>query len=212
MKCSTYFLSFEEDDDDGPICTWFVGPPIAIVNGDEFSWDASAKLCCRRLNSLSLSVVNCDVAMAVVVDEDDEVDDAVGNTTGGLFSMSTFTFSIGSCLSSPLFRGFASFEDVEEDVDGGLASKNQWKIIGFNPTIVRMRSYKVNMDHDDGCEPMFQKSMVDVDSLDVVEKLDRAQWNVDDGSLYSNDDNRLVVVDETNHQYLTEVARKKNKW
>jgi hypothetical protein len=53
-----YFLNFDEDDDEGPICTLFVVPPIAIVNGDAFSCDMSVNVCCRRLNSFNLSVVN----------------------------------------------------------------------------------------------------------------------------------------------------------
>ena len=55
-----YFRNFDDEDDDGPICTLFVDPLMAIVNGDAFSCDISVSVCCRTLNSLSLSIVNCD--------------------------------------------------------------------------------------------------------------------------------------------------------
>lgn len=62
---------------------------------------------CRRLNSFNLSVVNCDVSFA----------------DGGLFSTSTLTFSRHSSFKSG-FRDvrLASFDDVDEDADGGLVS------------------------------------------------------------------------------------------
>ena len=58
IKFFYYFRNFDDDDDDGPICTLFVVPPIAIVNGVAFSCDMSVNVCCRRLNSFNLSVVN----------------------------------------------------------------------------------------------------------------------------------------------------------
>lgn len=99
---------------------------MAIVKGDPFSCEISFKACCRRLNSFSLSVVNCDVAVVLVVvvvvtnDEDEFVDVVI--TTGGLFSISIFTLSIGSCFNSALAIVFASVDDVEDDVDGGFPS------------------------------------------------------------------------------------------
>ncbi len=102
-----YFRNFDDDDDDGPICTLFVVPPVVIVNGDAFSWDMSVKVCCRRLNSFSLSLVKWDEPVAV--------DDG----GGGLFSISTLTLSIHSIFKS----GFASVDEVDDDVDGGLASR-----------------------------------------------------------------------------------------
>ena len=104
----TDFRSFEDDDDDGPICAWLPAPPVAIVSGAAFSCERSVRVCCRRLNSFSLSVVNCEWLA-----EDDVC------IAGGLFSMSVFTLSRDSVLSS----GWASFEDVEDDAEGGLASE-----------------------------------------------------------------------------------------
>jgi hypothetical protein len=68
----------------------------------------SVKVCCRRLNSFNLSLVKWDETVAV--------DDGGG---GGLFSISTLTFSIHSIFKS----GFASVDEVDDDVDGGLASR-----------------------------------------------------------------------------------------
>lgn len=46
---------------------------MAMVNGDVFSCEISFKFCCRRLNSVSFSVVNCDEIVVVVKDDDDDV-------------------------------------------------------------------------------------------------------------------------------------------
>jgi len=109
-----YFRNFDDDEEDGPICTLFVAPPIAIVNGDAFSCDMSVNVCCRRLNSFNLSVVNCDDPV-VVIDG--------GSGSGGLFSVSNFILSLHSFFKSVLPAVFASVDEVDDDVDGGLGSK-----------------------------------------------------------------------------------------
>jgi hypothetical protein len=108
-----YFRNFDDDDEDGPICTLFVAPPIAIVNGIAFSCDMSVNVCCRRLNSFNLSAVNCDDP-AVVID--------VGGGGGGLFSVSNLILSLHSFFKSVLPAVFASVDEVDDDVDGGLGS------------------------------------------------------------------------------------------
>jgi len=108
-----YFRNFDDDDEDGPICTLFVAPPIAIVNGVAFSCDMSVNVCCRRLNSFNLSVVNCDDP-AVVIDG--------GGSGGGLFSVSNLILSLHSFFKSVLPAVFASVDEVDDDVDGGLGS------------------------------------------------------------------------------------------
>lgn len=75
----------------------------------------SVNVCCRRLNSLSLSAVNCDDP--VVVDN--------GGGGGGLFSISIFIFSLHSSFKSEFAAGFASVDDVDDDAEGGLPSKNR---------------------------------------------------------------------------------------
>jgi hypothetical protein len=70
----------------------------------------SVNVCCRRLNSFSLSVVNCDDPVVVV-------------DGGGLFSTSNLIFSLHSIFKSGFATVFASVDDVDDDVDGGLGSK-----------------------------------------------------------------------------------------
>jgi len=98
-----YFRNFVDDDDIGPVC-FPLAPPTAIVNGVAFSSD----VLCRRLNSFNLPVGICDVPFVA----------------GGLFSTLTLTLSRHSSFKS----GFpdvilASFDDVDDDVDGGFGSK-----------------------------------------------------------------------------------------
>lgn len=121
-----YFLNFDDDDDDGPICTLFVGPPIAIVSADAFSCDVSVNVCCRKLNSFNLSVVNWDGPDVVVVG---------GKGGGGLFSISSLTLSIHSIFKSGFTTVFASADEVDDDVDGGLASKIKWKFSWCSSTV-----------------------------------------------------------------------------
>ncbi len=113
-----YLRNFVDDEDVAPICTLFVEPLIAIDNGDAFSCDMSVNVCCRRLNSFNLSVVSCDEPAVVVVN-----DGGGGGGGGGLFSISNFIFSFGSSFKSGLAAVFASADDVEDDVEGGFASK-----------------------------------------------------------------------------------------
>ena len=68
----------------------------------------------------------------------------------------------------------------------------------------------VNMDHDVEILRMYQMLMVDVNWVDELKMPNNVQWNVDDDSQYNNDDN-LLMVDETNHQHLIEVAKIKIK-
>jgi hypothetical protein len=117
LESNFYFRNFDDDEDDGPICTLFVVPPIAIVNGDAFSCDMSVNVCCRRLNSFNLSVVNCDEPVVVVVVVDG------GGGGGGLFSISNFIFSLHSIFKSGLTAVFASVDEVDDDVEGGFASE-----------------------------------------------------------------------------------------
>jgi hypothetical protein len=117
-KIIFYFRNFVDDDDVGPICMPLV-PPTAIVNGVAFSCVMS----CRRLNSFNLSAANCDETLFV---------------DGGLFSTLFLTLSKFSSFKS----GFpdvilTSLDDVDDDDDGGLASKkmsrkNQFEIFFSN--------------------------------------------------------------------------------
>ena len=95
---------------------------MAIVKGEAFSWDKSVKVCCRRLNSLSLSVVNCDDVAAVVATAVDDVDEGGG---GGLFSISNLIFSLHSSFKSGLTVVFTSVDEVDDDVEGGFASRRR---------------------------------------------------------------------------------------
>jgi hypothetical protein len=122
LKNNFYFRNFDDDEDDGPICTLFVVPPIEIVNGDAFSCDMSVKVCCRRLNSFNLSVVNCDNPVVVVVVDVNDDDDDSGGGGGGLFSISNLIFSLHSIFKSGLTAAFASVDEVDDDVEGGFAS------------------------------------------------------------------------------------------
>lgn len=136
-----------------------------MVNGDVFSCEISARLCCRRLNSFSLSVVNCDVTIVVVVvvERRDEDDDVLRVVVGGLFSISVFTLSKLSIFKSGLTVGFASFDDVDEEVDGGLPSKSNDACVERK----RIETYKVNKDRDVVIEMMFRRLwQEDVNSLD----------------------------------------------
>ena len=95
----------------------FAAAPIAFDNGDAFSCEMSVNVCCRRLNSLSLSVVSCDeedATLCVLFDRDDG--------RGGLFSISGLTLSRHSSFRSGFTAALASVDDVDEDADG-LASK-----------------------------------------------------------------------------------------
>lgn len=154
-----YFRSLDDEEDDGPICTLFVDPPIAIVRGGAFSCDKSVKVCCRRLNSLSLSVVNCDDdAVAATVDDDD--DDTGGG--GGLFSISNLTLSLHSVFKSDFTVALASADEVDDDTEGGLASRkertNHWRYVCYEVRI----EYMLSMDHDVDCVMMYQRLMKDV--------------------------------------------------
>lgn len=158
------------------------------------------RICCRILNSFNLSVVNCEVLL------DDDIDDTTN--AGGLFSLSVFTFSTDSILSS----GLTSFEDVDDDAEGGLASKtNPIKTITFK--VRKARFYKLNRDRDDDCETRNPTML----TVDVTEMLDRISWNVDDDddddgdSQGSNDDNPLVAVPETNHRCLILMASREKQ-
>ena len=153
-----YFRSLDEEEDDGPICTLFVAPPIAIVRGEAFSCDKSVKVCCRRLNSLSLSVVNCD-------DDDDAVaatvDDDAGGGGGGLFSISNLTLSLHSVFKSDFTVALASADEVDDDAEGGLATRkktNDWRYVCNEVRI----EYMLSMDRDVDYEMMYQMLMEDV--------------------------------------------------
>ena len=88
--------------DDGPRCVP-LDPPTAMVRGDAFSCEISR----RRLNSFSFSVVNCEDPLFA----------------GGLFSTSILTFSKHSCFRSGFaIAVLASFEDVDDEAEGGFAS------------------------------------------------------------------------------------------
>jgi hypothetical protein len=198
-----YFRNFDDDEDDGPICTLFVAPPIAIINGAALSCDMSVNVCCRRLNSFNLSVVNCDdPVVVVVVDEED-------GGGGGLFSISNLIFSLHSVFKSGLAAVFASVDEVDDDVDGGFASRI--KIIeDFIIFFMNIFHYMASMDHDVDFVMMDQMLMRDVKLLDELKRPDNVQWNVDDDNQYNNDDN-LLGVDEMNRRRLIVVAEKRQK-
>jgi hypothetical protein len=80
----------------------------------------SFNVCCRRLNSFNLSIVNCDEPVVVVVVVSDG---GGGGGGGGLFSISNFIFSLDSIFKSGLTAVFVSFDEVDDDVEGGFASR-----------------------------------------------------------------------------------------
>jgi hypothetical protein len=59
-------------------------------------------------------------------DDDDDCDVSIGGAgavdVGGLFSVSNLTLSICSIFKSGFAAELASFDEVDDDVDGGLAS------------------------------------------------------------------------------------------
>jgi hypothetical protein len=201
MSSFFYFRNFDDDEDDGPICTLFVVPPIAIVNGDAFSCDMSVNVCCRRLNSFNLSVVNCDGPVIVV---DDDGGSGGGGGGGGLFSISNLILSLHSVFKSRFAAVLASVDEVDDDVDGGFASKHK-NNYRFFFSKMNIFNYMLNMDHDVDFVMMYQMLKVDVNLLDESKTLNNVQWNVDDDNQYNNDDN-LLMVDEMNHQHLIVVA------
>ena len=152
-----------------------------MVNGDAFSCETSR----RRLNSLSFSVVNCDVPLV----------------NGDLFSASTFTLSKHSTFKSalPAAATLASFEEVDDEVEGGLGSKRNTSLSSRSQNSM---PYMSDKDHE------VDFSLKDPLRLHDLEKPNMLQWNVDeDDNPHSNDDNQCSVV-ETNHRHLILEARK----
>ena len=97
----------------------------------------------------------------------------------------------------------ASFEDVDDEAEGGFAS-TRYKYVNDDVCyfIQKDINYMLSMDHDFDFVPLFPLLWHDLEMRNTL------QWNVDDDKPRNSDYNRYSLTFDKNHQDPILVAKR----